>query len=84
MTIILAVDFQTNRIKSVNLYTFRMENGKRKRNAFTVKEKIEALDRIKSGVKQSHVAKDLGLDESTVQGWKKEAKLREGSGFVRK
>ena len=54
-----------------------MENGKRKRKAFTVKEKIEALGRIKSGVKQSHVAKELGVHESTVRGWKKEeSKLR--------
>ena len=59
-----------------------VRNGQRFRPlgapAFTVKEKIEALDRIKSGVKRSHVANELGVHESTVRGWKKEeAKLRE-------
>ena len=60
-----------------------MENGKWKRKAITVKEKIEALDRIKTSVKHSHVAKDLGVNESTVQGWKKEeAKLRDGCAYA--
>jgi len=55
-----------------------MENEKRKRKSFTVKEKIETLDRIRSGVRQSQVAKDLGVNESTVRGWKNdEPKLRQ-------
>ncbi|MEE6511592.1 hypothetical protein FKM82_018221 [Ascaphus truei] len=49
-----------------------------KRKRFTVQEKIAALDRIKSGVTQAKVARDLGLNESTVRGWKKEEeKLRD-------
>jgi hypothetical protein len=43
-----------------------MENEKWKRKAFTVKEKIETLDSIKSGVRQSQVAKDLSVNESTI------------------
>ncbi len=54
-----------------------MENEKQKCKAFTVKEKIETLDRIKFGVRQSQLAKYLGVNESTVRGWKNdEAKTK--------
>ncbi|XP_075439265.1 uncharacterized protein LOC142483066 isoform X1 [Ascaphus truei] len=51
-----------------------------KRKRFTLKEKIAALDRIRSGVQQTQVARDLGVNESTVRGWKKEEhKLRDAA-----
>ncbi|KAK3595550.1 hypothetical protein CHS0354_021658, partial [Potamilus streckersoni] len=45
---------------------------KQKRKAFAVKDKIDTLDRIKSNVRQSQIAKDLGVNESTIRGWKRD------------
>ena len=48
-------------IHSVNLKQLCiMETPRKKRKAFSVKDKLEALDRIKSGVTQTQVARDLG------------------------
>ncbi|MGH0160053.1 UNVERIFIED_CONTAM: hypothetical protein FKN15_038480 [Acipenser sinensis] len=42
-----------------------------------VEEKLQAIDRVKSGAKQVDVAHDLKVGESTVRGWMKdEEKLR--------
>ena len=39
-----------------------MESPGRKRKAFTVKEKLDTLARVKSGVTQMQVARELGIE----------------------
>uniref|UniRef100_H3A775 HTH CENPB-type domain-containing protein n=1 Tax=Latimeria chalumnae TaxID=7897 RepID=H3A775_LATCH len=49
---------------------------KRKRKAFTIKDKMFAIDLIKNGESQANVARYLNVAESTVRGWlKNEGKL---------
>jgi hypothetical protein len=49
-----------------------------KRKAFTVKEKLDAVDRVRNGESRTKVREDLGLGESTLRLWiKGEDKLRE-------
>ena len=43
-----------------------MENQRKKHKAFTVKEKLEALERIKSGVTQTQVARELGIENCPI------------------
>ena len=38
-----------------------METPRKKRKAFSIRDKLGALDRIKSGVTQTQVARDLGI-----------------------
>uniref|UniRef100_A0A8C3FUT4 HTH psq-type domain-containing protein n=1 Tax=Chrysemys picta bellii TaxID=8478 RepID=A0A8C3FUT4_CHRPI len=53
--------------------------GKRQR-FYTVEEKLDAIDGVNSGETQTKVSKDIGIAESTLQGWlKNESKL---NGFV--
>ncbi|CAM5085439.1 unnamed protein product [Natator depressus] len=48
-----------------------------KQKAWIVKEKLETLDRLKSGMSQAKVSKEVGVGESTLRGWiKEEEKLR--------
>lgn len=63
-----------------------------KRKNFTIEEKLDAVDRVRKGVRQTDVAKDLNVNESTLRGWlQSESKLREfisdidtGKGLKRK
>uniref|UniRef100_A0A8C3FUG2 HTH psq-type domain-containing protein n=1 Tax=Chrysemys picta bellii TaxID=8478 RepID=A0A8C3FUG2_CHRPI len=56
-----------------------MAEGKRQR-FYTVEEKLDAIDGVNSGETQTKVSKDIGIAESTLQGWlKNESKL---NGFV--
>ena len=49
-----------------------------KRKAWSVKEKLAVVDRIRKGEARTKVCKELGLAESTLRGWlKEEVKLRE-------
>uniref|UniRef100_UPI00358F3C65 tigger transposable element derived 5-like n=1 Tax=Myxine glutinosa TaxID=7769 RepID=UPI00358F3C65 len=53
-----------------------MEQTARKRKSFSVKDKLHALDAIKTK-SQTQVARDPGIPESTLRGWKsQEEKLR--------
>ena len=38
-----------------------MESPGRKRKAFTLKEKLDAIARVKSGISQMQVARELGI-----------------------
>lgn len=40
-----------------------MENQRKKRKAFTVKEKLE---RVKSGITQTQVARELGIENCPI------------------
>uniref|UniRef100_A0A8C3ILW7 HTH CENPB-type domain-containing protein n=1 Tax=Chrysemys picta bellii TaxID=8478 RepID=A0A8C3ILW7_CHRPI len=51
-----------------------MDTPVRKHKSFSAQEKLYALDQLKKG-KQTQLARDLGISESTLQGWKKEEKL---------
>ncbi|KAG6927201.1 tigger transposable element derived 5, partial [Chelydra serpentina] len=54
-----------------------METPVRKRKSFSAQEKLYALDQLKKGKQQTQLARDLGINESTLRGWKKdEEKLR--------
>uniref|UniRef100_A0A8C3IN05 HTH CENPB-type domain-containing protein n=1 Tax=Chrysemys picta bellii TaxID=8478 RepID=A0A8C3IN05_CHRPI len=56
------------------LYFTIMDTPVRKHKSFSAQEKLYALDQLKKG-KQTQLARDLGISESTLQGWKKEEKL---------
>ncbi|CAM4631093.1 unnamed protein product [Caretta caretta] len=43
--------------------------------SFSAQEKLYALDQLKKGKQQTQLARDLGISESTLRGWKKEEKL---------
>ncbi|KAG6940245.1 tigger transposable element derived 5 [Chelydra serpentina] len=47
-----------------------------KRKSFSAQEKLYALDQLKKGKQQTQLARDLGINESTLRAWKKEEKLR--------
>ena len=50
----------------------------RKRKAWTVSDKVNAVERIDKGESQAKVSRDLGVSESTLRGWLKDKeKLRE-------
>lgn len=54
-----------------------MEKQVQKRKSFSAKEKLYALDQLKKGKQQTQLARDLGISESTLRGWKTdEGKLR--------
>uniref|UniRef100_A0A8C3FL07 HTH CENPB-type domain-containing protein n=1 Tax=Chrysemys picta bellii TaxID=8478 RepID=A0A8C3FL07_CHRPI len=53
-----------------------MDTPVRKRKSFSAQEKLYALDQLKKGKQQTQLARDLGIRESTLRGWKKEEKLR--------
>ena len=63
-----------------------------KRKAYSIKEKLEIVARIRNGQSQCKVARETGIAESTVRGWlKDEDKLRkfvdtveDGDGLRRK
>ena len=38
-----------------------MESSSKKRKSYTIKEKLEAIERVKSGVSATQVARDLGI-----------------------
>ena len=49
-----------------------------KRKAYSVEEKLAAVNRVRSGESQAKVSRDLSVAESTLRGWlKDEPKLRE-------
>uniref|UniRef100_UPI00358E3FF6 tigger transposable element derived 5-like n=1 Tax=Myxine glutinosa TaxID=7769 RepID=UPI00358E3FF6 len=68
-----------------------MEQTARKRKTFSVKDKLHALDAIKTK-SQAQVARDLGIPESTLRGWKSQeerlrallCKVEEGEGLKAK
>lgn len=48
-----------------------------KRKAFTIKEKLELVDRVRNGDSQAKIVKETGVNESTLRGWlRNEEKLR--------
>ena len=50
----------------------------RKRKAWTVSDKVNAVERINNGKSQAKVSRDIGVSESTLCGWLKDKeKLRE-------
>ena len=54
-----------------------MEKQVHKRKSFSAQEKLYALDQLKKGKQQTQLARDLGISESTLRGWKtEEGKLR--------
>ena len=55
-----------------------MEKQVHKRQSFSAQaEKLYALDQLKKGKQQTQLARDLGISESTLRGWKtEEEKLR--------
>uniref|UniRef100_A0A674KH34 HTH CENPB-type domain-containing protein n=1 Tax=Terrapene triunguis TaxID=2587831 RepID=A0A674KH34_9SAUR len=48
----------------------------RKRKSFSAQEKLYALDQLKKGKQQTQLARDLGISESTLRGWKKRRKVK--------
>ncbi|KAL5018671.1 hypothetical protein ScPMuIL_004393 [Solemya velum] len=48
------------------------KSASRKRKAYTVKDKLFAIDRVHKGESRQKVATDLGVPESTFGGWFKE------------
>ena len=49
-----------------------------KRKAYSVRDRLAAIDRIKSGESQANVEREIGTVSSTLRGWlKEETKLRE-------
>ena len=49
-----------------------------KRKAYTVREKLAVITRIRNGESQVKVSKDTGVAESTLRGWlKSEVQLRD-------
>ena len=51
----------------------------RKRKSYSVKDKLEAVERVKRGESQAKVSRDVSISESTLRGWlKNEAKLIDG------
>lgn len=58
-----------------------MEKGKRPRRKFTDEFKSRAVDLVlKQGLSASQVARDLGIYESTLGNWVKQAKIDRGKG----
>ena len=49
-----------------------------KRKAWSVSDKLSAVDRVRRGESQAKISRDIGVSESTLRGWlKDELKLRE-------
>ena len=49
-----------------------------KRKCYTVREKLNLIDRVRNGEGQTKVAREMCVAESTLRGWlKDENKLRE-------
>ena len=44
----------------------------RKRKAWTVSDKVNAVERVDKGESQAKVSRDLGVSESTLRGWLKD------------
>ena len=54
-----------------------MEKQVYKRKSFSAQEKLYALDQLKTGKQQTQLARNIGITESTLWGWKtEEGKLR--------
>ncbi|CAM2113932.1 unnamed protein product [Caretta caretta] len=54
-----------------------MDTTVRKCKSFSAQEKLYAMDQVKKGKQETQLARDLGISESTLRGWKKEEeKLR--------
>ncbi|XP_070531531.1 jerky protein homolog-like [Ptychodera flava] len=52
--------------------------SKRKLSSISVRDKLEAIDRVKKGEAKAKIARDLSVGESTIRGWvKSEEKLRQ-------
>ena len=49
-----------------------MEKQVYKRKTFSAQEKMYTLDQLKKGKQQTQLARDLGISESTLRGWKTE------------
>jgi len=50
----------------------------RKRKAWTVSNKVNAVKRVNNGESQAKVLRDIGVSKSTLRGWLKDKeKLRE-------
>jgi transposase len=57
--------------------------AKRKRRHFTPEYKSEVVGLVrKSGKKAGEIARDLGLTETSVRGWIRQAEIDEGKGPV--
>ena len=55
----------------------------RKRKAYSIIEKLQIVHQIWQGQMQAKVEKELGIPESTLRGWLKDAnKLREASSTI--
>ena len=52
-----------------------MEKQVHKHKSFSAQEKLYTLDQLKKGKQQTQLARDLGISESTLRGWKTEGKL---------
>ena len=49
-----------------------------KRKAYTVREKLQLVTRMRNGEAQCKISREMGIPESTLRGWlKDEVKLRE-------
>jgi len=58
-----------------------MEKGKRPRRKFTNEFKSRAVDLVlKQGISVAQTARDLGLNESNLSNWVKQAKVDRGKG----
>ncbi len=56
------------------------QTASRKRKAYSIRDKLETVDRIRRGDSQTRVAREVGIAESTIRGWlKDEDKLRAAS-----
>jgi len=51
---------------------------KRTRRRYSPEFKMETLRLVASGRKQSEVARELGINESLIREWRKQAQIREG------
>ena len=53
----------------------------RKRKAYSINDKIQIVDRLRSGESQASVSRELGISDSTLRGWlKADSKLRASLG----
>ena len=48
-----------------------------KRKCYKIHEKLELVNRVRSGISQAKVCRETGINESTLRGWlREEDKLR--------
>ncbi|CAM2117226.1 unnamed protein product [Caretta caretta] len=71
MCVAFAYELVINFLYFKKYFTVR-DTPDRKRKSFSAQEKLYALDQLKKGKQQTQLARDLGISESTLRGWKKE------------